>query len=163
MLTLIAAIGQNNSLGKDNQLLWHLPNDFKRFKALTTGHSIIMGRKTFESLPKMLPNRRHIIISRQTDYAPAQCIVVPSVEEAIAQAKKDDENPFVIGGGAIYSLMLPLANRLEITRVHYEFEADTFFPEIDLTQWELIHYEPHYKDEKHAFDYTFETYIRKQK
>ena len=162
MLTLIAAIGKNNSLGKNNQLLWYLPNDFKRFKTLTTGHSIIMGRKTFESLPNMLPNRKHIIISKQVHYAPPQCIVVSSVEEALVQAKKDDENPFVIGGGAIYSLVLPLADRLEITRVHYEFEADTFFPEIDLTQWKLIHHESHYKDEKHAFDYTFETYIRKQ-
>ncbi|GIZ16238.1 dihydrofolate reductase [Capnocytophaga catalasegens] len=163
MLTLIAAIGQNNSLGKNNQLLWHLPNDFKRFKTLTLGHNIIMGRKTFESLPKLLPNRKHIIISKQVDYTPAQCIVVSSVEEALAQAKKDDENPFVIGGGIIYSLMLPLAKRLEITQVHHNFDADTFFPEIDLNQWDLAYYEPHYKDDKHAFDYTFKTYIRKQK
>ncbi|MDO4881454.1 MAG: dihydrofolate reductase [Capnocytophaga sp.] len=161
MLTLIAAIGKNGELGKNNQLLWHLPDDFKHFKEKTTGHCIIMGRKTFQSFPKLLPNRKHIIISRQKDYAPEQCIVVHSIEEAILEAKKYDENPFVIGGGEIYSLTLPFANCLEITKINHNFEADTFFPKIDLSVWELRKSIYHPKDEKHLFDFVFETYYHK--
>lgn len=157
-VTLICAIGENNSLGKENRLLWHLPDDFIRFKSLTMGHSIIMGRKTFESLPNPLPKRKNIVITRQKNYAPAGCIVVSSLEEALQEAQKDDENPYVIGGGEIYRLAMPLATTLEITRVHSVFQADTFFPEIDPLQWKLIKTEYHPKDEKHAFDFTFETY-----
>lgn len=157
-VTLICAIDENNSLGKENRLLWHLPDDFIRFKSLTMGHSIIMGRKTFESLPNPLPKRKNIVITRQKNYAPAGCIVVSSLEEALQEAQKDDENPYVIGGGEIYRLAMPLATTLEITRVHSVFQADTFFPEIDPLQWKLIKTEYHPKDEKHAFDFTFETY-----
>lgn len=157
-VTLICAVGENNSLGKENRLLWHLPDDFIRFKSLTMGHSIIMGRKTFESLPNPLPKRKNIVITRQKNYAPAGCIVVSSLEEALQEAQKDDENPYVIGGGEIYRLAMPLATTLEITRVHSVFQADTFFPEIDPLQWKLIKTEYHPKDEKHAFDFTFETY-----
>lgn len=157
-VTLICAIGENNSLGKENRLLWHLPDDFIRFKSLTMGHSIIMGRKTFESLPNPLPKRKNIVITRQKNYAPAGCVVVSSLEEALQEAQKDDENPYVIGGGEIYRLAMPLATILEITRVHSVFQADTFFPEIDPLQWKLIKTEYHPKDEKHAFDFTFETY-----
>lgn len=157
-VTLICAVGENNSLGKENRLLWHLPDDFIRFKSLTMGHSIIMGRKTFESLPNPLPKRKNIVITRQKNYAPAGCVVVSSLEEALQEAQKDDENPYVIGGGEIYRLAMPLATILEITRVHSVFQADTFFPEIDPLQWKLIKTEYHPKDEKHAFDFTFETY-----
>lgn len=117
-----------------------------------------MGRKTFESLPNPLPKRKNIVITRQKNYAPAGCIVVSSLEEALQEAQKDDENPYVIGGGEIYRLAMPLATTLEITRVHSVFQADTFFPEIDPLQWKLIKTEYHPKDEKHAFDFTFETY-----
>ncbi|MGL2965027.1 dihydrofolate reductase [Flavobacterium sp. XGLA_31] len=160
MITLIAAVAENNALGKDNQLLWHLPDDFKRFKNLTSGHYIIMGRKTFESFPKPLPNRTHIIITRQKDYAPDGCIVVNSLEKALTACPKNEEC-FVIGGGEIYNQSIAKADKVDITRVHHHFEADTFFPEIDLKVWQPVFEEFHPKDEKHAFDFTFITYIRK--
>jgi len=159
MITLIAAVAENNALGKDNQLLWHLPDDFKRFKNLTSGHYIIMGRKTFESFPKPLPNRTHVIITRQKDYAPEGCIIVHSLQEAIAICPKEQE-VFVIGGGEIYTQSITVADKIDITKVHHQFEADTFFPEIDLKQWKLVFEEFHAKDEKHDFDFTFLTYIR---
>ena len=131
MLTLIAATSTNNALGKDNQLVWHLPDDFKRFKTLTSGHFIIMGRKTFESFPKPLPNRTHVIITRQKDYqVPDGCIVVPSLEKAIAFCPKDEE-VYIIGGGEIYKQSIDIADKVELTRVHTSVEADTFFPEIN--------------------------------
>ncbi len=160
MITLIAAIAENNALGKDNQLLWHLPDDFKRFKSVTTGHHIIMGRKTFESFSKPLPNRTHIIISRQENYQPEGCIVVDSLQKAIDVCPKDEET-FIIGGGEIYKQSIPIADKLDVTKVHHTFDADTFFPKIDLDEWDLVSSEFHPKDEKHQFDFTFETYFRK--
>jgi dihydrofolate reductase len=160
MITLIAAVAENNALGKDNQLLWHLPDDFKRFKNVTIDHHIIMGRKTFESFPKPLPNRIHVIISRQKDYQPEGCIVVDSLEKAIAVCPKNEEI-FIIGGGEIYKQSIEIADKLDITRVHHTFAADTFFPEIDFDKWELTTELFHAKDEKHAFDFTFETYLKK--
>jgi dihydrofolate reductase len=161
MLTLIAATSTNNALGKDNQLVWHLPDDFKRFKALTSEHYIIMGRKTFESFPKPLPNRTHVIITRQSDYiAPEGCIVVSSLEKAIEACPKNEE-VFIIGGGEIYKQSIDRADKVELTRVHTTVEADTFFPEINPEQWELVFEEVHLKDEKHAFDFTFQTYLKK--
>jgi dihydrofolate reductase len=160
MLTLIAATSTNNALGKDNQLVWHLPDDFKRFKALTSEHYIIMGRKTFESFPKPLPNRTHVIITRQCDYiVPEGCIVVSSLEEAIKVCPKNEE-VFIIGGGEIYKQSIDMADKVELTRVHTTVEADTFFPEINPEQWELVFEEQHTKDEKHAFDFTFQTFIK---
>lgn len=161
MIIAIAAIGLNNELGKDNQLIWHLPNDFKRFKTLTTGHYIIMGRKTFESFPKPLPNRTHVIITRQKNYTAENCIVVDSLEKAIAICPKD-EDVYVIGGGEIYKQSIEHIDKLEITRVYHSFEADTFFPEIDTAKWELVSEEFHPKDEKHAYDFCFQTYVSKQ-
>jgi dihydrofolate reductase len=120
-----------------------------------------MGRKTFESFPKPLPNRTHIIITRQLDYtAPAGCIVVPSLEKAIELCPKNEE-AFVIGGGEIYQQALELVNKIDITRVHTTLEADTFFPAIDTTKWELVFEEFHPKDEKHDYDFTFLTYLKK--
>lgn len=159
MITLIAAAAENNALGKNNEMLWHLPDDFKRFKQVTTGHHIIMGRKTFESFPKPLPNRTHIVISRQADYVKEGCIVVNSLEEAIQIAPKDQET-FVIGGGEIYALALPIADKIDLTRVHATFEADAFFPDFDASAWQLTTEEYHPKDEKHQYDFTFQTYIR---
>ena len=161
MIIAIAAIGMNNELGKDNQLIWHLPNDFKRFKTLTTGHYIIMGRKTFESFPKPLPNRTHVIITRQKNYTAENCIVVDSLKKAIAICPKD-EDVYVIGGGEIYKQFIEHIDKLEITRVYHSFEADTFFPEIDTAKWELVSEEFHPKDEKHAYDFCFQTYVSKQ-
>jgi dihydrofolate reductase len=157
---MIAAAAENNALGKDNQLLWHLPDDFKRFKQLTTGHYIIMGRKTFESFPKPLPNRTHVVITRQKDYHPEGCIVVDSLEKAI-DAVPENENAYIIGGGEIYRQSLTITDKIELTKVHHSFEADTFFPEIDIMQWQLIETEYHPKDEKHAYDFTYETYIHR--
>jgi dihydrofolate reductase len=161
MLTIIAAVSENNALGKDNQLLWHLPEDFKRFKTLTSGHYIIMGRKTFESFPKPLPNRTHIIITRQPNYqAPDGCVVVSSLEKAIALCPANEE-AFVIGGGEIYQQSLDIVDKIDVTRVHTTIDADTFFPEIDTNLWKLVFEEFHPKDEKHAFDFTFLTYVRR--
>lgn len=160
MITMIAAAAENNALGKDNDLVWHLPNDFKRFKALTTGHYILMGRKTFESFPKLLPNRTHVVITRQKDYAPEGCIVTDSLDKAIEIAK-DDSQPFIIGGGEIYKQGMEKADLIELTRVHGTFEADTFFPEIDENEWELIKEEYHPADERHNYAFTYLTYKRK--
>ncbi len=157
---MIAAVAENNALGKNNDLLWHLPNDFKRFKELTSGHYIIMGRKTFESFPKPLPNRTHIVISRQKNYSPAGCIVVPDLESAIAACPKN-ENLFIIGGGEIYKQAIAIADQLDITRVHHSFEADVYFPEIDMEIWELTAETFNSKDEKHLYDYSYQTFVRK--
>jgi dihydrofolate reductase len=160
MITLIAAVAENNALGKDNKLLWHLPEDFKRFKALTSGHNIIMGRKTFESFPKPLPNRTHIIITRQKNYAPEGCIVVNSLQSAIEACPAEVEN-FIIGGGEIYKQAIEFADKIDITKVHASFDADTFFPEIDVKKWQVATEEFHPKDEKHEFEFTFLTYHKK--
>lgn len=161
MLTIIAAAAENNALGKDNDLVWHLPDDFKRFKKLTTGHHIIMGRKTFESFPQPLPNRTHVVITRQQDYDNENCIVVHNLKDALAFASKD-EQPFIIGGGEIYKQSLSYADKIELTRVYGEFEADTYFPELDMNDWELVHEEFHEKDEKHNYAFSYLTYERKK-
>lgn len=160
-VTLIAAAGEKNELGKDHDLVWHLPDDFKRFKNLTTGHYIIMGRKTFETFPKLLPNRTHVIITRKKDYSPEGAVVVHSFDEAL-QVSKSDPQPFVIGGGEIYKLSLARADRIELTRVHGTFDADTFFPEFDEENWKLVSSEFHPKDERHDYAFTYLTYDRAQ-
>ncbi len=162
MLTLIVAASENDVIGKNNDLLWHLPNDFKRFKKLTTGHHIIMGRKTFDSLPGILPNRPHIVISRKRDLTIEDCTVISSVENAIRLAYAKDEQPYIIGGGEIYNKAIKIADKLEITRVHTSIEGDTFFPSIDPSVWVLTAEEIHKKDEKHKYDYSFLTYERKK-
>ena len=161
-LTIIVAAGEDNAIGKDNDLIWHLSNDLKRFKALTNGHHIIMGRKTFESFPKPLPNRTHIVITRQEKYiAPEGVIVVNNIADAIDAARKDN-NPFIIGGGEIYKQAMPLTDRLEVTRVHATFEdADAFFPEINPFAWKEIKRTKHEADEKHPYAFSFVTYLRK--
>ena len=160
MLTMIAAAAENNALGKDNDLVWHLPDDFKRFKRLTSGHHIIMGRKTFESFPKLLPDRTHVIITRKEDYQPEGAIVVHSMEEAIRVSKLDDQ-AFIIGGGEIYKMGLEHAEKIELTRVHGEFDADTYFPEIDKEKWKIVKDQFHDKDDKHEYSFTYLTYERK--
>jgi len=161
MITMITAAGKNNELGKDNDLLWHLLDDFKRFKQLTTGHHIIMGRKTFESFPKPLPNRTHIVITRNKNYKKEGAVVVHSMDEALKVSEKDTQ-PFIIGGGEIYNMGLSIADKIELTRVHATFEdADTFFPEFSEDEWMLISEVEHTKDEKHKYPFTYETWVRK--
>lgn len=160
-ITMVAAAAENNALGKNNDLVWHLPDDFKRFKAITSHHHIIMGRKTFETFPKLLPNRKHIVITRQSDYEKEGVEVVHSLEEAL-KVSSDENEVFIIGGGEIYKQALPHADKIELTRVHDTFEADAFFPEIDESNWKLIHSEYHSKDERHNYAFTYLTYEKKQ-
>lgn len=160
-LTIIVAAAENDAIGKDNKLIWHLGDDLKRFKNLTNNHHIIMGRKTFESFPKPLPNRTHVVITRQNDYVvPSGVIVVHNLEDAI-DAVKSDMQPFIIGGGQIYKQALQIADTIELTRVHENFEADTFFPKIDPSMWIETANVFHTKDEKHNYEFSFLTYKRK--
>lgn len=156
-ITMIAAVAENNALGMDNKLIWHLSDDLKRFKNLTKGHHVIMGRKTFESMPKALPNRTNVVITRQAEYSAENAHVVNTLEAALALAQEDDR-PFIIGGGEIYRQGLAFANCIELTRVHDDFEADTFFPEIDTAVWREVWRENHDKDEKHAHAFSFIRY-----
>ena len=160
MITLIAAISTNNALGKDNDLIWRLPADLKRFKKVTSGHPILMGRNTFESIGKPLPNRTSIIITRNNQYQKEGCLIANSLEEAIAITEGKDA--FIIGGAQVYKQALEnnLIDQLDITRVHQEFEADVFFPEIDLTIWQEISREDFLADEKHGYDYSFISYMK---
>ena len=160
MITMIAAAGENNELGKDNDLVWHLPDDFKRFKQLTTGHYIIMGRKTFESFPKPLPNRTHVVITRNEGYKKEGAVVVHSIDAALLKASSDTQ-PFIIGGGEIYKMGISVADKIELTRVHGTFDADTYFPELDKEKWELITEVQHEKDDRHNYAFTYETWVRK--
>ena len=160
MIIMIAAAAENNALGKDNKIVWHLPNDYKRFRRLTTGHHIIMGRKTFESLKKPLPDRKHIIITRQKEYKAEGCIVVDTMQKALDACPKD-QNSFIIGGGEIYKLGISYADKIELTRVHGIFEADAFFPEINEGEWKLEKSERNEKDESHNYEYTYQTFVRK--
>ena len=160
MITIIAAAGEKNGLGKDNDLVWHLPDDFKRFKQLTTGHHIIMGRKTFESFPKPLPNRTHVVITRNRDYRKEGAVVVHSMDDALKVAEGDAQ-PFIIGGGEIYTIGMDVADKIELTRVHGTFDVDTYFPEIPLSDWQLAVEVHHEKDERHQYAFTYQTWMRK--
>lgn len=160
-ITIIVAIAQNMAIGKDNQLLWHISNDLKRFKRITEGHQVIMGKKTFESLPKApLPKRTNIVISDDTNDSFEGCKTVYSIEEAIGLCKEDKES-FIIGGGSIYKQFLPYTDKLYLTIVHKDFDADTFFPEIDLKQWKLVEKEDIDDDPQNDFKYSFLTFSRK--
>ena len=160
-LVIIAAASENNVLGINNDLPWHLPDDFKRFKQLTSGHKIIMGRKTLESFPKALPNREHLVVTRDLNYLPKfSCKVFNSLETALNHAKEDTLS-YIIGGGEIYKQSMNFATDIELTRIHATFEGDTFFPVIDSKIWELVKEEYHPKDERHKFDFTYLTYSRK--
>jgi dihydrofolate reductase len=162
MITIIAAIAKNNALGKDNELIWHLPADLKRFKKTTTGHHILMGRNTFESIGKPLPNRTTIIITRNDNYFKDGCLIANSLEQALELAK-EDEQIFIIGGAQVYKYALEnnLVDTLDITLVHYEFEADAFFPKIDFKIWEEVARENFKADEKNEFDYSFVRFKKK--
>ena len=157
-VSIIVAIGENNAIGKDNQLLWHLPADLRHFKNKTSGHTIIMGRKTFDSVGKPLPNRRNIVVTRQ-DIKIEGCEVVKSIDDALALCR-DEEEVFIGGGAEIYKLAMPKTDRIYLTIVHQEFDADTFFPEIDFSQWIETSHEDHEADPKNYIPYSFLTLER---
>ncbi len=158
--SIIVAIADNYAIGKENRLLWHIPEDLKRFKRITTGHTLIMGKNTFESLPvRPLPNRTSIVLSDIPGDRIEGCIMAYSLEEAIEKCPEDE--CFVIGGGMVYRQFLPIADKLYITWVHRVFDADTFFPEMNMDDWELIEREKHGPGEKNDFSYTYSVYKRK--
>jgi dihydrofolate reductase len=159
MITVIAAIAKNYALGKDNNLIWHLPADLKRFKKVTTGHYILMGRNTYESIGRPLPNRTTIIITRNKNYFKEGCLIANSLEQAIEMAKPAAQI-FIIGGAQIYkeTIAKDVAVQLDITLVHYSFEADVFFPEIDPKIWKEVAREDYKADEKNDYDYSFVSY-----
>ncbi|MGK0453695.1 MAG: dihydrofolate reductase [Paraglaciecola sp.] len=159
MITIIAAIAQNNALGKNNDLIWHIPADLKRFKERTTGHYILMGRNTFESIGRPLPNRTTVIITRNKNYFKEGCLIAHSLEQALEMAK-EEEQVFIIGGAQVYENTIEndRADVLDITLVHQEFEADVFFPEIDLNLWIEVAREDFEADEKNKLAYSFVRY-----
>lgn len=159
-ITMIWAMDANGIIGKNNDLPWHLPRDFAYFKAETLGKRMLMGRKTWDSLGgKPLKGRTSIILTRDTDYAPEGAEVVHSLEEALAEGRKDDEL-MVVGGSEIYRMMLPYADKLMVTRIEAEFEGDTKFPEVDWRGWEVVSDTPGIRDEKNPYDYRFYVYER---
>ena len=161
-LHLVAAVGKDRCIGKAGALPWRVPEDLKRFKALTMGHHLIMGRKTFDSIGKPLPGRINVVVTRNVDFSPAGVAVARSLEEAIGKAEAaGDDEIFIAGGAEIFAQALHRAGRMHLTRLHAEFEGDTFFPEFDdVNEWKLVdaeHFEP---DEKNAYPYSFLTYER---
>lgn len=161
MLSIIVAIDNHYGIGRDNQLLCHLPNDLKHFKQITEGHTIVMGRQTYLSLPKRpLPKRRNIVLSRQNWEYEDGVEIVHSIEEVLSMLDNNTEN-FIIGGGSVYSTFLPLADKVYLTRIHHIWEdADTFFPELSPIEWKKIAHEDHHPDEKHEYPYSFEEWVR---
>jgi len=160
-ISIIVAIAENRAIGKDNKLLWHVSEDLKRFKKLTTGHTLIMGRRTFLSLPNgPLANRRHIVISDVEGEQFDGCLMAASPEEAVHMAGTDDEC-FVIGGGMVYAQFLPVAGKLYLTLVHHSFEADTYFPEIDFSQWEAGYSESVEAGGRNQYAHTYTEYVRR--
>jgi dihydrofolate reductase len=160
-IIIIVAVAENNAIGKDNRLLWRLPDDMKFFKEKTEGHCVVTGRRNYESIPEKfrpLPGRTNIVVTRQKDYAAPGAIVVESIEAAISLAKSRGEDElFIIGGGEIYAQCMNIADEILFTRVHHSFEADTFFPEIG-SEWKEVWSENHAADEKHAYSFTFLQY-----
>ena len=158
--SFVVAVSNNNVIGKDNKLPWHLPADLKFFKRLTTGHHIIMGRKTFESFGKPLPDRTSVVITRQKKYHPEGCVVVHSLEEALKIAS-DEKEALIIGGAEIFKQAMPIADRIYLTRIKENFEGDTFFPELNKEEWILKEKKDFEPDEKNKYAYSFCIYERK--
>lgn len=159
IVSLVVAMAENHVIGRGGQLPWHLPKDLQHFKRLTVDHTVIMGRKTFEEIKQPLANRRNVVISRDPAFDAHGAIVVPSLKEALALGATENE-VFVIGGGEIFRLALPRADRLYLTLVHAKPEGDTFFPSFDLATWALEDEEYHPADEKHAYSFSFRRYRR---
>lgn len=166
-IVMIAAVAENNVIGNENGIPWRLPDDFKRFKQITQGHNIIMGRKTFESLPGLLSNRTHIVITRDPNYkidsllGQSRVIVVKSLQEALDRCPNNDTS-YIIGGGEIYTQGMEIADELDLTRVHATVEGDTFFPAVDSKVWNLTAVERNWKDVDHEYDYTFVRFERRR-
>ena len=161
IISIIVAFAENNVIGKDNQMPWKLSDDLKRFKAITTGHTVVMGRKTFESLGKPLPNRKNIVLTSNPAAVPTNVITAGSLQQAIALAEPESEL-FIIGGGDVYRQALPIADRLYLTKVHTDIEGDTYFPEINYAEWRETFREEHPADEKNQYGYTFINYEKKK-
>jgi dihydrofolate reductase len=160
-LSIIVAVSENHVIGVDNQLPWHLPADLKYFKSLTTGHPIIMGRKTFESIGRPLPNRENIVITRDLNFKHEGLVIKNTIEEAVNYCRHKDEEIFIIGGDTIYKQMLPWVNTIYYTKVHTIIENGTaFFPVLNFEEWRMVKSDYFVKDEKNEFDYTFEVYER---
>jgi dihydrofolate reductase len=160
-VTLIAAVSENGVIGRGNALPWHLPADLQRFKRLTTGHAVVMGRKTWESIRRPLPHRRNIVISSAPGFQPTGATVVRSLPAAI-EAARDLAEVFAIGGSRVFEAALPLTDRLELTRVHAQVPGDVFFPKIDFSEWKLVAEERHPADGDHAYPFSFLTYDRRR-
>ena len=156
-ITLIVAAAENNAIGKNNQMLWHLPDDFKYFKQHTLDHSVVMGRKTYESIGKPLPQRRNIVLTRDLNWSTEDVDVANSLDEVLTYCR-DEREIFIIGGAKIYQQALPLADRVLLTRVHTSLDGDAYFPELPETAWHRVHTEEHPHDERHAYSFTFETW-----
>ena len=188
MLSIIAAIANNNVIGKDNKLIWHLPEDLKRFKELTTGHTIIMGRKTFESLGRILPNRKHVVLCKSGKLVIPEIqriqdkntemeqkvnidnkknitenmenvIIINNIEDLKPYIESKEEN-FVIGGASIYEQLMPYATKMYITKIEHNFEGDRYFPEIKENEWHIVSVEKGLKNEKNPYNYEYITYVR---
>ena len=162
MLSLIVAVSRNNVIGKDNGLIWHLPDDLKRFKTLTTGKTIIMGRKTFDSLGRVLPNRKHVVITRSgMDNDNENVEVVNDVSDI--QKYVDDENEnFLIGGATMYALLIDKVSKMYITRINQDFTGDAYFPKFNEKDWEIVEQRKGPKDDENDLDYDYITYVRKK-
>lgn len=160
-ISIAVAISDNNAIGKDNQLLWHMPADLKFFKQTTSGHTVVMGRKTFDSVGRPLPNRQNIVVTHKTGLEIAGVQVVNSLEEAINLVEQKDAEIFIIGGAEIYKEALPKVQRIYLTTIHHTFEADTFFPEMNMDDWQETSTETHKADEKNKYNYTFTILERK--
>ncbi len=162
MLSIIVAIAKNNVIGKDNKLIWHIPEDLKRFKRITTGKTIIMGRNTFLSLGRVLPERKHVVLThlQETVSDNEQVKTVYSLDDLKEYIENDEEN-FVIGGAMMYKTLMPYANKMYITEIDQEFEGDVYFPEINKNEWKEVERTPGLTDEKNTYKYSYVTYIRK--
>ncbi|PCH84356.1 MAG: dihydrofolate reductase [Piscirickettsiaceae bacterium] len=159
MISMIVAMGDNNAIGKNNELLWHLPDDFKHFKSVTMGKPILMGRKTYQSIGRPLPGRENIVVTRDKAFLAKGVTVVGSIEAALEAGKQYDE-VMVIGGASFYQQMLPMTDKLYVTHVHHGFEADAFFPDIAPDEWRVLEKVDHVADEKHKYSFSFVTYKR---
>ena len=162
MISFVVAMDQNRVIGSNNDMPWHLPNDLQHFKNITTGHTIVMGRKTFDSIGRVLPNRKHIVLTRSEQSFPEEVEVVRNTDEILQYAKDHEaEEIFIIGGGELFKQMMPYVDKMYITLIEESFEGDVFFPEFDESEWELIEKEKGEKDERNPYNYYFLTYERK--
>ena len=159
-ITAVVAIAENRAIGKDNELLWRMPADLKHFKSVTTGGTVIMGRRTFDSINRPLPNRHNIVVTHQKYLDIEGVTIAHSIDEALATVANENE-VFIVGGAGIYNAAMNHTNRIYLTTVHHNFDADTFFPELKLSEWKIISEEPHPADEKNPYPYTFTLMERK--